>query len=127
SWRAWAMILSASAREIVSMIGRLSSQRPYQGLLDRAKPAVDLERGDLGVLGVERGELVLELLGDLQPYAERQAHVVQRAHPVAGLVTGQPHLAAVLRQRVQQGLGEVLLGLPQGRLRVPAVLTSHVR
>src|ERR1700748_3349438 len=105
------MIWSTSSREIVSMIARLSRQRLDQRLLDRAKPAVDLEGGDLGVLRVEGGELLLEILGHLELDAPRQSHVVDRSHPVSGLLGSELYPSAVVRQGVEEGLGEVLLGL----------------
>src|SRR5580704_6622685 len=131
SLRAWSMIFAWRSREIVSMIGEITRwalpvQRADQRLLHGAQPAVDLERGDLRVVGGERGELFLEVLGHLEPHPEHQPHVVQRPHPVPGLVTREPDPAAGGRQRVEQGLREVLLGLAQRRLRVLAELARRL-
>src|ERR1700751_6478516 len=127
SLRAWSMIFASRSREIVSMIGEITRwalliERADQRLLHGAKPAVDLERGDLRVVGGERGELFLEVLGHLEPHPEHEPHDVQRPHPAPGLVGREPAPAAGRRQRVEQRLREVLLGLAQRRLRVLAEL-----
>src|SRR5580693_5004571 len=102
SARAWATILSYSAREIVSTSnehtampppasqraagGYLLLQSLHERLLHRAEPGVDLERGPLRVVRLQLTPLLLELLGDAEPDPERELDVVQRLEPRQGLV-----------------------------------------
>src|SRR6202012_1102299 len=113
SARAWAPILSCRARVIVSMINELTgglAHRLDEGFLDGAEPGVDLEGGPLGVVRLEPAPLVLELLGDAEPDAEREPDVVERLEPGQGLVRGQLDAAALLRQRVHHRLSRRVLG-----------------
>ena len=120
-------LVVASAREIVSMIGEITCRARGPGTPGPRRASRRPRTRRPGVLRVERGELLLEVLGHLEPDAEHQPHVVQRPQPVPGLVAGEPDLAALRRQRLQQRLGEVLLGLAQGRLGVLAELARRLR
>src|SRR5580704_12173139 len=125
SARAWATILSYRARGIVSMINELkglSAERLDQGFLDGAEPGVHLERAPLRVVRLQPSPLLLELLGDAEPDAEREPDVIQRLEPRQGLVLGQLDTAALLGQGVQHFLGALVLGAAQRGLGVLAEL-----
>src|SRR6266581_8187481 len=130
SARAWATILSYRTRGIVSMIHELTGRlvhRLNKGLLDGAEPGVHLERAPLRVILLQPRPLLLELLGDAEPDAEREPDVVQRLEPGQGLVLGQLDAAAHLGQGVQHLLGGLVLGAAQRGLGVLAELPGRLR
>ena len=92
-----------------------------------AEPGVHLERAPLRVVRLQPPPLLLELLGDAEPDAEREPDVVQRLEPGQGLVLGQLDAAARLGQRVQHLLGGLVLGAAQRGLGVPAELPGRLR
>src|SRR5262249_20218772 len=103
---AWAMIAARSAPGMVSthasLLGtapaRESGQRPHQGFLEERQPVVHVDIGRARIVRPDVLRPVVEVVGDLEAYAQSQPDVVQGPQPGLRLRPGQPDPAAARGQ-----------------------------